>query len=63
MLLQSRSPIALAAENRISVATIGCTFRYDTRKPLNAPLAHPIRMPPSTPTISGAARLLVEDTP
>ena len=26
-LLQSRSPIARAAENRIRVATIGCTFR------------------------------------
>jgi len=41
ILLHNNRPIALAAENKISVATIGCTFRYDTKNPLNAPQTHP----------------------
>ena len=63
ILLHNNRPIALAAENKISVATIGCTFRYDTKNPLNAPQTHPIRIPPSTPMISGLASSFVEETP
>ena len=52
-LLQNNNPIALAAEYNISVATIGCTFRNDTKAPLNAPQTPARRIPAITPTKSG----------
>ncbi len=54
MLLQAESPIALAAEKQDQRCRLHIQIRY--QKTVKPPLAHPIRMPPSTPTISSAAK-------
>lgn len=55
--------MALAAEYRMSVATMGWMFKYATRAPLNAPQRQPISRPAMTQTTRGSAYSYAEVTP